>query len=334
MTMPPWAPALDLSPLTASWSAPRRPSFDAAVSLRWTQVSVAFDVLYCDLATPRRLAGSLARAANWPDPVLVVSKYLSPDAFAALQDGGWSGVDQSGNCHIEATDRLLLHRMGFPNRFPSSTGVRNPFAGRTGLVALALMHAPVAIRPGGLQRLASHVVPISAATVSKALNALEEDALIARGPEGVTVISRDRLLDALAQQYTPPVIERRLRARIRFDTHRQHQLAANAARHGVHWAVETTMPWVAYPGADVLTHIWTTSILDLLDGIPHDEDHPFADVLLTETSTVELFHGLDERMGHPCLSPLMLYLLLTRRDQRAREAAAALRPIILGSGSS
>jgi len=324
-----WYDELDLSPLRAEWAEARDTAFDAELTVTWLKQICRLDVVYCDLATPRRLTATMARATGHAGPILVVSKYLSSEAFMRLQEAGMSGVDRSGNCHLEVPGLFLVSRTGHPNRFPANTGIRNPFAGRTGLVAMTLMDHPTGLRPGGLVREISKLTPISAATVSKALNALEEAELIVRSREEILVVNRERLLDAIADHYPQPVITRRVRGRLRFDGSIELQLRTNAKKNGVLWGVESTMPWVAYPGADFSTHIWTTNIDRLIDRLPFEIDHPFADVVMTETPNVELFLGVAPRMTHESLSPLALYLILGKRDQRARDAAAALRPVIL-----
>ena len=331
MEPPSWAQGLDLAPFVETWAEPAIAGVAAELTLRWRRRSARLAVVVCELATPRRLEAVLASALPIAAtrPVLLVAPYLSPAAFARLEAVGLSGADRSGNCRVEIPDLFLVERVGRPNRFPASTGIRNPFAGRTGLVAMTLLTARAPLSPGGIRRLASRVVPISAATVSKALNALEEEDLVVRSREQVLVVNRERLFDALAARVPPPIVERRIRARIGLDTRVRKQLEENAERSGTLWAVESTLPWVASPGADEATPLWTTSIEGLLGALDVQIDHPFSDIVLTETRTMELFHERHEGLLGPTLSPLVLALLLRPRGARAREAADALRSVVL-----
>ena len=320
------------------------------MSLSWGPDVYRFAVLFIPLATPRKVDEALVRLRRLSEQVglpdrLLVAPYLSPTAFQQLRAEGVSGADQSGNLMIERQGSWHLARTGAPNRFPARQGpVKRPFSGRSLFVPMLLLIKRSGTTQADLARALramAPLAPVSPGSTSKVLAVLEEEGLIRRpedrGPgrpaAGIDIPDPAALLDAIVAHAPPPRVIRRVRMELKLDPRVGRQLNRNVAATGTPTAVVDPVHWVAVPATSHVTTIWTRNISALLGDLPPDPTSPAPDVELVETRDDYPFVGAVQVSGFkpPTMGALALHLLLRRGTTQEREAAAALREMMLGT---
>jgi len=350
--LPHWLAQTALHPLESSdfHQETGNNSTSGTVSLAWGPDAHPFAVLFIPLATPRKVDEALVRLRRLSESAgvadrLLVAPYLSPAAFQQLRAEGVSGVDQSGNLMIERAGSWHLARTGAPNRFPARQGpVKRPYAGRSLFVPMLLLTRGSCTTQAELAkalRAMTPLDPVSPGSTSKVLAVLEEEGLIRRpvdrGPgrpaAGIEIPDPAALLDAIVAHAPAPRVIRRLRTELKLDPRVGRQLNRNVATSGTPTAVVDPVHWVPVPATGHLTTIWTRNINALLGDLPHDPGSPAPDVELVETRDEFPFVGAVTTTAFrpPTMGALALHLLLRRGTTQEREAAAALRALILGT---
>jgi hypothetical protein len=322
------------------------------VSLAWGPDTHRFAVLFIPLATPRKVDEALVRLRRLADAVgvpdrLLVAPYLSPAAFQQLRADGVSGVDQSGNLMIERTGSWHLARTGAPNRFPARQGpVKRPFAGRSLFVPMLLLTKGRGTTQADLAKALRSLAPldpVSPGSTSKVLAVLEEERLIQRSADrgpgkpaaAIEIPDPEALLDAIVAHAPAPRVIRRLRTQLNLDPRVGRQLNRNAATSATPTAVLDAVHWVPVPAASHVTTIWTRNVDALLGDLPHDPGSPAPDVELVETRDEFPFVGAVTTTAFrpPTMGAVAQYLQLRRGGGAEREAAAALRAVLLRPAS-
>lgn len=136
-------------------------------------------------------------------PLLVVP-YMRDEQAKILQKEGISWIDLCGNMTIRAPGGIYIERTGNKNQFPDTSPIKKIFEGTSSLVSRALLLKKEPFKT--LYEIVNFINErngnITLATVSKVIRSLEEDVLVTKADNGISVTNREKLLDKLAEGYT------------------------------------------------------------------------------------------------------------------------------------
>jgi len=339
-------PRVDLGPCTVELRErePRLTSRavpDALIAVRWGDRECVFVCEAKSRSAPRPLEEATAQAAHYAAlsglPPLVVVPFLGPESLARLECAGVSGIDLCGNAIILAPD-FHIWRSGNSPQPGGSRPIREVFRGKSSLIARCLLLRPrfpslLAVRAYALERMPSSRLSIG--TVSKVVSVLEDELLVARGPDGLRVADGPALLRRLLDRYDPrPTASVEGRTDLpaaevwsRLGTHAQRSPSflytatglGSAARYGVLSASDSLQLHVSDLGA-------AQGLVELR------ETRLFPNVELIEDGTQVPYFDRRTDSGGVWASPVQTWLELMLTGPREREAAAELERRLLHEG--
>lgn len=333
----PWGDAVTISveSSTPPGVAGDRPIVDFVVRLTWNGTSRAFAAESKTRSTPQALELAVAhahrRSAQTGLLPMVVLPYLPERHVATLIDRGVSGLDLSGNGVVIVPGELLMCRSGRPNRFPESQPVRFGYRGSTSLVprAFLLQSAFASVQQIG-QFIQQRGVRIAPSTVSKALQRLEEDVMIARDPRRIALLQPDRLLDRLSNEYRPSRSQRVFELRTGLsveEVFRRLPEDLNATLSGAASAVAYTS---GARGDAPIIYCEQAAALKAALGAAWRETDRFADLHVIESHAKEIYFDLRRGPdGVRYASEIQSYIELSRGDKRDRQMADQIRERLL-----
>ena len=316
-------------------------SIDATVEARWEKGTQIF-ALECRAQTsPRALEDAASRAklaAVPPDryPMILVP-YLSRENLERLEALEVSGLDLCGNGYVRIPGRLLILKSGAPNRFPRRQPIANPYRGSASLVARTLLlHSLFPTAKAVLEAARERgAASLASGTVSKALQALEEDLIVSRTGREVAVADPGLLLQKMEAGYRPPRITRRLLGKCPPDRIE----AVFAQRTDKSLNLVPTGRWSAQAyaagersGPISLYCSNLNSFLALAGPDAFEEDEFFPDVELLETGDDTVYFDRRTRAdgAYTWASPIQSYLeLMSGGEKRDREIAEQVRRAIV-----
>jgi len=269
---------------------------------------------------------------------MIVVPYLAEERLQELEEAGVSGIDMCGNGIINIPGRLSIFRTGNENQYPESRPVRNPFQGKTAMVARAFFAEPVFLSEktkfdtlGALQQaVVAGGIDISLSQVSKAVSALEEERLIGSQGRAIYILDPDRIMERLAVFWKPQV-------KRRFYLKHSERLSAlkKLTQHSsLKWAITGTSsvshhtPF-AQGGPIQVAVSKASEAIKLLEG--KEESVPsFADLELLETDEPgHFFENQIDVGGIRWASLLQTWIELKNGDARQQDAARAVQDQIL-----
>jgi len=267
---------------------------------------------------------------------LIITPYLSEQQLRFLEVEQVSGIDLCGNGIIIVPDRLLIYRTGSPNKYPSSSPIRNVYRGTSSLVARSFLLRPeyetsqelldeITTRGGG----------VTLSTVSKVCSSLQDDLIIERKRQGRTtrlsLLQPEKLLNCIVDNYEAPVVRQQFIGKCDLNEEAFEALARDwsqdtkerivrtGASSSDRYATMAREPIRCYYCTDA------TGILKRLgDSVRETERFPTFQVLETDDPTVyfDIRDGIDA-------SPLQAFLELNAGDKRERETAEQIRQRLL-----
>jgi hypothetical protein len=313
---------------------------DGFMEISWGRESNRFLYGCKSQSTPKNVANAVAEAVRAANPQrmkpMIIVPYLSEERLSDLEAQGVSGIDLCGNALVIG-DKFRVLRTGRPNRYTSSSPIKNVFRGTSSLLARCFLIQPKFSTPSHLRILAlqrsvagggdfSQPARFSKGTVSKVVQALVDDLIVAREGEGLRLIDAARLLSALRENYVPidarPIeakttlspddCRRRLRlTREKGDLRSVVTGVGSAPRYGALSIENATMLYVNDANAT----------LKLLEATP---TRTFPNVKLTETgSEIPYFDARDDGQ-QLWASPIQTWIELATGGPRERDAAAIL----------
>jgi len=315
---------------------------DARLELSWLgePASFWFTLESKGKANPQaiQLAMMQARqAAKGGDLPMIQVPFLPPERLDELEKEAVSGVDLCGNGIVIVPGRLCVIRSGAPNKYPDSRPLSNPYRGRSAMVARMLLEHP---RWSSLSELADALrqagTDLSLPQVSKAVQALEEDLILAKLTREITLQEPMRLLDTLGREWRKPKIRARQALRLRPGREWAPELSSNPqlkwAFTGESSAVRYAMSSQGGPRKIAVSSL--PLALTLLDGLPEPIPN-FADVELLETEEAGFYFGneIDDK-GDRWASRLQAWLELQSGDARQQDVAKDIRSQILSRGGA
>lgn len=313
---------------------------DARMELSWPGESESFWFTLESKGKANPQAVQLAmvqarQAATGGDLPMIQVPFLSPERLEELEREGVSGVDLCGNGIVLVPGRLCVVRSGAPNKYPDSRPLSNPYRSRSAMVARMLLERP---RWMSLSELAGTIekagADLSLPQVSKAVQAMEEDLMLARFTREIALSDPIRLLDTLGREWRKPKVRTRQALRLRPGQELAQALSSNPL---LKWAFTGESSAVRYAmfsqgGPRKIAVSSLPLAQTLLDGEPESVPN-FADVELIETDEAGYFFGneVDEK-GNRWASRLQAWLELQAGDARQQDVANDIRDQILSRG--
>ncbi len=286
-------------------------------------------------ATPQTVQSAMSQVRaylkpdEWP---LIQVPYLSPERLEELEKAEISGVDLCGNGIIVIPGSIYVFRTGAENQYPDSRPLSNPYRGRSAMVGRLLLRQP---EWESLSAIAAALGPSGAALslpqVSKAVQAMSEDLIVAKNDGRITLAEPLRLLDRLAREWRAPADRGRCALRLGSGKLEVSKLSASA---DLNWAVTGESSVARYvPFSQGGPRRIAVSSLplarSLLGGTPEPVAN-FADVELIETDEAGYYFDNEiDPVGIRWASRLQTWLELQAGDGRQQEAAADLRGRLL-----
>jgi len=135
-------------------------------------------------------------------PLLIVP-YMGIEQAKILQKEGISWIDLCGNMMVKVDGKIYIERTGNKNLFPDTSPIKKIFEGVSSLVSRVLLLKKEPFK--SLFEIVNFINAkggnITLSTVSKVISALEEGLFITKIQEGISVTSREKLLDKLLEGY-------------------------------------------------------------------------------------------------------------------------------------
>jgi hypothetical protein len=308
----------------------------AGADLLVTSERAAFliDVTTSDhVASLERARAQLARAqlrARKAVPV-VATPYMGPRAREYARDGGLSWMDLSGNADIHGSGvRIMV--TGQPNRFSSRGRPASVFSPKAARLTRTML-----VEPDRWWRRSelSETTELSAGFVSKIVRRMLDDQLLDQRAEDQLVRphSPSLLLDAWAQQHhlARPHVER-FHSIGRTGPTVVRSLAGKLdGEAGLRWAATgLAAAWLWTQFADFrLTTLYVSRPLDAPERLDLRPVEKGANVWLLMPRDEGVFHSSERVEGVACVHPVQVYVDLLSQPERAKDAAANLRSVLL-----
>jgi len=135
-------------------------------------------------------------------PLLIVP-YMGAEQAQILKRDGISWIDLCGNMVIRAPGGIYIERTGNKNMFRDNSPIKKIFEGTSSLVSRALLLKKEPFKT--LYEIVNFINQrggnITLATVSKIIRSLEEELLVTKTNEGISVTKREQLLEKLLEGY-------------------------------------------------------------------------------------------------------------------------------------
>ncbi len=334
--------SLDLGPLRVEMGDPVRES--GTVALGWENgVVVRFAVEARQARSMRDLQAAArrvrARGNDLGLPPLVVVPYLSDAGLTLLRDEGVSGLDHVGNGTVELPGRWWFFQRGIPGRAPGPTRPRAPYRGTSALVGRALLARPTYRTLGDVKaEVERRGGAISLSQVSKVLRALEEDLVIRKDANGISLLQPARLLDALVRGYRRPEPTSTLDIRASRDAAFFAALRERAEVGGMILVGYDPQRYVVAPEVRERVVIYVGPgdglHVDLAEWLGLEPAARFANVRVQVVNGLSVLFDAREEDGFLWCAPLEVYLQLMQGGKREKEAAESLRSDILATASA
>ena len=267
----------------------------------------------------------------WP---MIYVPFLSGERIAELEAEGVSGVDLCGNGVVMVPGKICVVRTGNPNKYRDSRPLNNPFRGRSGLVARMLLKKR---RWQTLSDLAAeieaHGRKISLGQVSKAIHALNDEALVSKKSLNIELRDPLALLDRMAAEWKKCFVARSCMLRLPPGLDWVKRISSSPR---LQWAVTGESSVGRYltfsqsgPRRIAVSNL-DLAIELLGDGVQQERVLNFADVQLREIEEPGCYFDNEiDGQGMRWASKLQTWLELQAGDGRQSDAASELRSLII-----
>ncbi len=297
--------------------------------------SFDFSYLYRPDWTTRSFEATLEHLNPAPSALpMVLLPYLSDEKLNALAVAKVSGLDLCGNALILVPRHWLLRYSGRPNRFKNPQPLKDPYRGKSAMIARALLERPAFYT---VQELHRYIVErggeLSQPLVSRALEQLRKDAIVgSKGSYRVYLLQPERLLERLAEGWRRVQAKTLWRGRVKHSELLPTLFAA--AQQGVQVAMTGAGSASRYTSnltSSKLIQLYANQVEPLLRGLEAFPDDPFPNLELCSPPDPAVFFDLQpDPNGVQWASELQTYLELYSWQVRQNELAARLRADLLG----
>lgn len=331
---------VNFPPLRLRWEAPKVREIDALVRVSWRKNSYTFAAEYRRPFNPRAIEAAAEQARRYASTSrllpLVVVPFLDERSLDELEARSVSGIDLCGNGLVIVPGELYVRRTGQPNPFRMEGMIKNVYRRSSSVVARLFLARPEfdSVRDA-LAELRRRGGLVTLPTVSKVCRRLEEDLIIDRKREGMTrlrLIQPDKLLDRLAENYSPPDVKARLTGKLRGIEPPEFQAQLREWAQGT--GNRVTRTGASSVGAYAAMARGGTEEYYCTDaagaatalGDRFQPAERFATIALLETPDEEVYF---DRRDDLTASPVQTFLELSSGDKRDRETADRVRQVIL-----
>lgn len=313
---------------------------DLFVDVVWENENWRFVSEIRTVATPKLVAEAVSQLKMFRETSgkesypMIVAPYLSRPQFKELAAREISAIDLSGNVMLIVPGGLFLERIGNPNRFPSSSPIKNVYRGTSSIVGRVLLSRSEYASVGEVfEETKIRGGRITLATVSKVLKELDNDFVISRR-KGIKLVDSETLLGKLRTNYRGPNVTDKLVGKMVSVEKALRKIANNCERNEQRYAVNDPQRYVVSPTVGEPLQIYVESMVDALNGIDFEETDRFPSVALIETNDEPVYfdRSWDSKSKQYFTSPLQVYLELSQRGKREQDAAAQLLEGILAGG--
>lgn len=319
-------------------------TWDFEVAAVWGDQSARFAVEYKSLSTPKVFAETIRACVGASLPAgcypLILMPYLRPDQLSELERQSVSGVDCCGNGVLMVPGGLRVFRTGAPNRFSTSSPIKNIYRKNTSMVARALLTIS---RFANVQEVlaqvnrcnvfaeASGATPMTLGTVSKALKQMEEELLIVR-EQDVRLLQPEKLLDNLRQNFELPKAAPRVRLKVDCDFDQLPRYLTERLGRRFAPLVATGLASVsryAVMQREEILSLYGPNVTAVQHALAAREAEQFPNLDLIETAEQPLYFDARKVDGFHWASPVQTYLELMSGDKRDRETAEQVKDYLL-----
>lgn len=310
---------------------------DLFVDVVWEDETWRFVSEIKTVATPKLVAEAVSQLKMFRETSgkesypLIVAPYLSRQQFKELAAREISAIDLSGNVMLIVPGGLFLERIGNPNRFPSSSPIKNIYRGTSSIVGRVLLSRAEYSSVGEVfDEAKKRGARITLATVSKVLKELDNDFVISRR-EGIKLIDSETLLSKLRSNYRGPNVTDRLVGKVVNVENALRKIANNCEKNEQRYAINDPQRYVVSPTVGEPLQVYVESMAIALNGIDFEETDRFPNVELIETNDEPAYfdRSWDFKSKQYFTSHLQVYLELSQRGKREQDAAAQLLEGIL-----
>ena len=320
--------------------SPEDSEIDAVVRVSWQRNSYKFAAEYKRLSNPKAIKAAADQARTHALTArllpLVVVPFLNERAIDDLEARSVSGIDLCGNGVMIVPGEWYVRRTGKPNPFREEGVIKNVYRKSSSVVARLFLARPEfnSVQEA-LEELRRRGGRVTLPTVSKVCRRLEDDLIIDRKREGATklwLIQPDRLLDRLAESYSPPDVRTRITGKLRgieppeFRTRLREW--AQGTGNQVAMTGASSVDAYAVMVRDGAEEYYCTDAAAAASALG-DRFQPaerFATITLLETPDEEVYF---DRRDDLIASQVQTFLELSSGDKRDRETADQVRKVIL-----
>lgn len=263
-------------------------------------------------------------------PMLVVP-YLRETQLDELPQRQLSGIDLSGNGVVTVPGKLLVYRTGKPNKFPDSAPTKYAYRGATSLVGRVFLCRPEFQSLADIEKeINARGGRIALSTISKALKRLEYDLIVDRASDGIRLRQPDKLLEKLAESYSPPKVTRTVTLSTNKPLAELFRLAPQ--KTPLVFSGRSSITAYAVMGRGDCPVLHTPSIAEILRkwGRKVEETSRFVDVELRQTDDPTVYFDARVTEALPYASPIQVFLECSAGDKREQETSQQVKDLILG----
>lgn len=315
---------------------------DALLEISWKDRSAMFAAEVKALSTPKTIQMALDQILSTDLPVgtypMVIVPYLKEENLKMLEAKKVSGIDMCGN-GVVMCDNFMVVRSGQPNRYRSSSSIKNIYARNSSMVARAfLCRRQFSAVQAVLDEVNARNLlvrkyarkPMTQSTVSKCLKGLEEDLMITR-KNAIQLLQADKLLSELSENYRSPVRGFRVSCKPKQGNSMSAlaEAAERASLPAMLTGLASTNRYAVMQRGDVL-QVYCPDVTQLLEQSTLVETARFPDIELFEVSDEAVFFdSRGEESGVRFASPVQTYLELMSGDKRDKETAEQVKDFIV-----
>lgn len=263
---------------------------------------------------------------------LVVVPFMGEVGQRLCHEANVAWLDLSGNASLFGRPGLRIHIEGKPNQFKAAGRPQNLFAPKSARIARCLLIAPV---QAFSQRELAERTGLDEGFTSRIVRGMEERQLVRRDRSGAVVLTDPEImLEAWREAYDfkrHHIRQGHVAARSGMDL--LQQAAASLGRHGIRYAATGLAgTWLVNQFASFRLAVV------YVDDFPSEgpctelgfrEETRGANLWLVKPNDTGVFDGGTQRDGIGCVHPVQLYVDLKDQPERSREAAEALKPLLL-----
>lgn len=304
--------------------APYRP--DALLTLRWQGKEVSFVAEVKSRTAPKMVQQAIWQLKNYVKDgreSLLILPYLSKSVAEMCTEERLSCIDLNGNYLIQ-TREILAIRLDKPNAFKESQPIKKIFSGNSSIVGrLLLRERKTFFSLNEVYRAIEELGGrLSLSAISKILKRLEEELIVDKSSDQITLLQPEKLLECLRTEYRAPKLLETQRLKVPLPVISFLRNSVDSSK----WTLTGESSAERY-SATTQTNILSAYVTDLRNW-PQFEEERFYNLCLKKT--VDSFVYFDAaKESERWASKIQSYLELSQLDKREKEIAQDLKMGIL-----